>query len=763
MYNTPRALKNQKWPCTSTNGIYINLAAIKKERVTPATADEFTKETIRGDLDAILLTKEPVTMEDIFLVEPGSRLQVILVQGAPGVGKSTFALEIAKKWSVFESMEVFHLVLLYQLRQSYAYRASNLKDLLQVYWHDPSTIDIVTDYIIRRDGEGLLLILDGLDELPSELLGRSDSLFFQLLQGNCLPKATILLTTRPSVTRCVEQVCDSRLSKNIEILGFLSDDIDTYAREFFNDIEAEHFLQYVYSHPHIKSMMYIPLNTAIVVEIYRCLTSDRRGIKLPMTLTQLYTELCLCLLVRYVKGKGMDFKQECLHKGSLVTRLAFLPLKVQQQLKEIATVAFSGICEQKVVFNNLFDDFEHMDFLNKCERVICFGSDTECSFNFLHLTLQEFLAAYHISLLPEDTQIALLQEHQLKRHFYQVWRFLAGLTCFKADGWQTFADTMRIPSCGSDMKMCNSLLANCLYEAQDPSTCSHIFSHGDVVYSPMSATQYDYFTLGYCISNSPCNWKLCGIGGEGLAMIAAGIKNTPGHPKGRIELVKLSYNGEKVHNLMELPGFMMGDLTELNLSNCGLGKNGCTCLSKLIPHFPNLKRMDLGDNPFAMGDAENLLHSLSQLSKLNYLDLLHAKLSLDDIHALSALVKPGGSLNSLIIGGTTMTVTVVEEMVNVILRNSNLHNLSIMNLDLAQFGSQLGKQLQENKTLRTLMLWDRSFCIEGCVEVVRALKENNTLLSLTLMPWYRFHIPNSLFKSVHESRIKWFYYPEQKQ
>ena len=761
MYNTPRALKNQKWPSTSTNSFYINLAAIKKEKFTPATADEFTKETIRGDLDVILQTKEPVTMEDIFLFEAGSRLQVILVQGAPGVGKSTFALEIAKKWSVFESMEVFELVLLFQLRQPYSHHASNLKDLLQVYWHDPSTIDDATDYFNRKEGDGLLFILDGLDELPAELLG--SSVYMQLLQGSYLPKATILLTTRPSVTSCVEQVCDSRLSKNIEVLGFLSNDIDTYARKFFNDEEAEHFLQYVYSHPHIKSMMYIPLNTAIVVEIYRCFTNSQSGRKLPMTLTQLYTELCLCLLVRYIKGKGMEFKQECLREGTLVARLAFLPQKVQQQLKEIATVAFRGICEQKVVFYKLCADFEHMDFMNKCERLVCFGSDTECSFNFLHLTVQEFLAAFHISLLPEDMQIELLKVHQSKPYFFQVWRFLAGLTCFKANGWQTFADTVRVPSCGSDMKMCNSLLANCLYEAQDPSTCSHIFSHGHVVYSPMSATQYDYYTLGYCISNSTCNWKLCSIGGEGLATIAAGIKNTPDHPKGRIELIKLSYNGEKIHNLMELPVLMMEDLTELNLSNCGLSKNACTCLSKLIPHFPNLERMDLGDNPFAMGDAQYLLRSLSQLSKLNYLDLLHAQLGLDDIHALSALIKPGGSLNNLIIGSTTMTVTVVEEMVNVILQNSNLHNLSIMNLDLAQFGSHLGKRLQENKTLWTLMLWDRSFCIEGCVEVVRALKKNDTLHSLTLIPWYRFHIPDSMFKSVRQGRIKWFYYPEQNQ
>ena len=172
--------------------------------------------------------------------------------------------------------------------------------------------------------------------------------------------------------------------------------------------------------------------------------------------------------------------------------------------------------------------------------------------------------------------------------------------------------------------------------------------------------------------------------------------------------------------------------------------------------MPDLERLDLGDNPFSEGGANSLLHSLSKLPKLYFLDLLHAKLSVEDVKALGALIHPGGALKNLVVGSTTMSLTAKEEMVEVILRDSNLRSLSIMNLDLAQSGSHLRKKLEGNKTLDRLMLWDRSFCIEGCVEVVRALETNHTLKSLTLMPWYQFHIPESLFE--HQSRINWFYY-----
>ena len=757
-YKTIRT-DNQKWFRNKKNYSYINLVIIKKERVTRATADPITKETIEGaDLDSILQRKEPVEMQDIFLTEPGSRLHVILVQGAPGVGKSTFALEIAKKWPLFKEMRCFHVVLLIQLHQPFAHCAKSIKDLLQLLEDDSSQADSIAEFITKQQGEGLLLILDGFDELPADMTkATSDSFYNHLLKGKYLPKATIILTTRPSVIGDIEQVCDERISKNVEILGFLSTNINDYAYECFEDKEeVKRFLDYIYSHPHIKSLMYIPLNTAIVVELYRNFANpDGQG--LPLTLTQLYTELCLYLLERYssAKDKKMTIKPEPPQEEGFLSRLNYMPDIVRQQLTNIAKVAFEGITKQSLVFYDLPPDFEHMNFMNKCETLVRFGRYKKLSFNFLHLTLQEFLAAFHISMLPQEEQSELLHAHHSEPRFSHIWRFLAGLTSFRDIGWDGFAGIMGVSRCGSDMKMCNSLLANCLYEAQDPSICSQVYSSGQVVYSPMSATQYDYYSLGYCISNSLCKWKLCSIGGDGLAMLAAGIKSTPDNPKGMIDLIKLSYNGDKIGDLMKLPGCVKENLTELNLSNCDLKNPACSCLAELLPCLPNLKRLDLGDNPFSEGGATSLLHSLSKLPTLYSLDLLHAKLSVEDLKALSVLIRPGGALKNLVVGSTTMSLTAKEEMIEVVLRDSSLRSISIMNLDLAQSGSHLRRKLEENKKLDKLMLWDRSFCIEGCVEVVRALETNDALESLTLMPWYKVHIPENLFER-HKKRIDWF-------
>ena len=134
-------------------------------------------------------------------------------------------------------------------------------------------------------------------------------------------------------------------------------------------------------------MMYTPLNIAIVVELYHSFANPG-GQPLPLTSTQLYTELCLYLLQCYATDKKMTINPEPPQEESFLSRLNCMPDIVQLQLKEIVKVAFKGIAKQSIVFYDLSPDFDHMNFMNKSEILICFGRCKRSSFNFLHLTLQ---------------------------------------------------------------------------------------------------------------------------------------------------------------------------------------------------------------------------------------------------------------------------------------------------------------------------------------------------------------------------------------
>ena len=78
--------------------IYINLALIEKENITKPEADQFTRATINGNVDDIKKSKRAMDIGQIAQLPDGSQLKCILVEGAPGVGKSTFAWKLCYKW-----------------------------------------------------------------------------------------------------------------------------------------------------------------------------------------------------------------------------------------------------------------------------------------------------------------------------------------------------------------------------------------------------------------------------------------------------------------------------------------------------------------------------------------------------------------------------------------------------------------------------------------------------------------------------------------
>lgn len=129
--------------------------------------------------------------------------------------------------------------------------------------------------------------------------------------------------------------------------------------------------------------MYIPLNAAIIVDIYCDCKSDKF---LPHTLTELYTELCLTILNRYLHDKP----------SGRVEKFNQLPHHLYEQFLKLCELAFESFKEDKFIFHTGSPNTNHFGFLDAVPALYGGGG---VSYNFLHLTLQEFFAAYHISHL----------------------------------------------------------------------------------------------------------------------------------------------------------------------------------------------------------------------------------------------------------------------------------------------------------------------------------------------------------------------------
>ena len=141
-------------------------------------------------------------------------------------------------------------------------------------------------------GKGVLLILDGFDEMPPSLVKNKCSLIMQLVNRGILSKATRLVTTRP---QDLKQECFPRKYRHIKIHGFTEESITKYAEGAFQS-EAEvltDFKQFLVFNPVIRSFMSIPMNCATIAEVYKDIRSSNRRLH---TMTQLYETLVLVLI-----------------------------------------------------------------------------------------------------------------------------------------------------------------------------------------------------------------------------------------------------------------------------------------------------------------------------------------------------------------------------------------------------------------------------------------------------------------------------------
>ena len=110
------------------------------------------------------------------------------------------------------------------------------------------------------------IILDGFDELPDDC--RNDQcIFFQLIAGELLPLATVLVTSQPWATESICQNDENCIYQHIAILGFTSEQITEYMDRTLPQDKVSDLKAYLEKHPQIRVGMYIPMNSAIVVAI----------------------------------------------------------------------------------------------------------------------------------------------------------------------------------------------------------------------------------------------------------------------------------------------------------------------------------------------------------------------------------------------------------------------------------------------------------------------------------------------------------------
>ena len=577
---------------------------------------------VKGEIEPLMKSK--VDMDSIFddgTFENARRPMVILVEGALGSGKTSLAYHYCQKWAE-GNLSMFDVVALVYLRHPAVHSAGLdliLHQLLLLACASDGSqkmIDIVEEMVqCVENGLKLLLILDGWDEAPACLRKPPDPKFppDNSYIGNLLrsvsSNTTILITSRPDSSLDLH----NRANVNrVEILGFTKESIHDYFQEALStqlssdEVEDEivklkdHFLKY----PAIESSCYIPLNAAILILVY--LEHNRT---LPTTHYELLYQLLLCCIYREVTTRHSQTL-------STVSSLDDLPCDLKEQLDSICTLAYEGIMQNKVVFTQ--DELpsilptpaqEDLPAMGVLQRVQWFSiSSKTMSYNFIHLSIQELLAAYCISMMGESEQVKVFQTLLGKPRFFAVLQFYAGFTKLTNQGVRNIIT-------GTDFTFDRasklSLLSymRCLFEAQ---VCDQSF------YQQIVPKLNEKVNLSFHVTMSPLD---CMALGYFLAFV---LRNTS-------ELcVNLSRCSIDDHSLCVLMGELskhaeasregvLHGVTELNISHNDIGDKGIAYIATALHTNTTMRTLSVYGCHISNVGAESLARALAVNTSLQEL------------------------------------------------------------------------------------------------------------------------------------------------
>ena len=374
--------------------------------------------------------RTPILHCDLFKVEEGKKpVRKLIVEGNAGIGKTTLCTMLTEEWAKGKIFTQFDCVLLLPLRERSVSTATTLPQLFKLFHSSERIRTSVIEELEEREGEGVLIIADGWDELDQE--NRSDSSFlYTFLFGNILPFLSVLFTSRPSASADFHDL--PTVDRLVEVVGFNEENVKQYIESEFEKCpeKASSLIEQLENNPVIQSVCSVPLNCAIICYLWHTFESG-----LPTTLTELYAHIVLNVILRNLKRTNPF--------TGLIGLESFddIPTANQEMFWSTCAFAYNCLSEDQLVFTESKVASTLPQVLDSSDKFLCLGL-LQCarsllpvgqglSFHFVHLTIQEFLAALHLVTLPNEEKLEVCEAHAESDRFAMVWRFVFGLGCKK--------------------------------------------------------------------------------------------------------------------------------------------------------------------------------------------------------------------------------------------------------------------------------------------------------------------------------------------
>ena len=708
-------------------------------------------------------TDETVTMKDIFKPhEECAHPRTVLIEGRPGIGKTTFCNKLAYDWAANKQVAEnpsgsffpnFQIVLSLKCREIESCLSEEATEgqppprsekekaneiFKSVLW------DAIDDQLLPRDctkedkeefckfirynQPDILLVLDGLDELPTNMFAA----FKEVIQGRMLPKCHIVATARQEVGMEVRECCDTLL----EIEGFTKEDAQKFIFRYFKAEPhlAQQLLNKLETDENLQELTESPLNTVLLC----LLCEDSDGI-FPESGTQLYLEMVECVLRRYRKKKGLPLPKS---KDEDLTKV------YKTQLRQLGSIAWNGL-----LHNNM--SLEEGEFKNCSEELPEFGFlSVECSpkkvrpsvnYCFLHKTFQELFAAFYLCCLVLDNEICpetLIGDNRYFKDLKQVLLYTCGMLASQSEEAIKALVSCIAKQVNGAAKL--SVALECIKECKNEKSCGLHLLLARTLGSHLQITQLDLAgnrlgtgdrtALAEAIKHNSTITQLDlsynQLGTGDCTALAEAIKHNS-----TITQLNLSENRLGTGDCTALAEAIKHNstITQLNLSGNRLGTGDCTALAEAIKHNSTITQLDLSYNQLGTGDCTALAEAIKHNSTITQLNLRYNELGTGDCTALAEAIKHNStitqldlSLNGLGVGDCTALAEAIK------------HNSTITQLDLSLNGlgvgdcTALAEAIKHNSTITQLDLSDNTLGTGDCTALAEAIKHNSTITQLNL-------------------------------
>ncbi|KAM6910561.1 protein NLRC3-like [Xenentodon cancila] len=358
-----------------------------------------------------------VTQEDVFKLPPGrdEPIRTVMTKGVAGIGKTILTRKFTLDWAEGRANQDIRFMFPFTFRELNVLkeRKFSLVELVHHFFTETKEIYSFEDFQV-------VFIFDGLDEcrLPLDFHNNEiltdvtestsvDVLLTNLIRGNLLPSARLWITTRPAAAN---QIPPELVHLVTEVRGFTDPQKEEYFRKRFRDEEkAAKIISHIKTSRSLHIMCHIPVFCWITATVLKKVLKTREGGELPKTLTEMYIHfLVVQTKLKRVKYDGGDetdphWSPESRKMIKSLGKLAFEQLQrgtlifYESDLRECGI----NIREASVysgVFTQIFKEEKHL----YQDQLFC----------FIHLSIQEFLAAFHVQRTFINSGINLLKEQK---------------------------------------------------------------------------------------------------------------------------------------------------------------------------------------------------------------------------------------------------------------------------------------------------------------------------------------------------------------